>query len=406
MFPLKDKRIRIGGWWSVDPRIVSEEYIKRIADCGADFIMSGNFKDTGKIKELLSYCDKYGIECIIYDERIYDNEDIDIGEITKEYSGYKSYMGNMIKDEPGVAEFDHLRRVYDKFKAQTPGKDAYINLLPMYASAAQLKYGAGVQEIDYYDTPNTTYGENLDEYCKAFDTPYICVDVYPCRTEEDGITRAMYPGYLENLSQMAHFCRKYDREFWVMVQSIVWYETPSVPTEKDLRWQFFTVLSFGAKAIFHFCLSTPDGHSTALLDPKGMEGPLYFPAQRIHRFIRSIDDVYYQYKHVGAFNVNWKEGYEFLKFEEQYKNFNTIEEIISDDQLLVGCFDKEDGDGHAFTIVNMTHLKDNKTAHVKLKIKGKKVTAYAETMSYVLGEVDGYYDITLPSGEGLFITVE
>ncbi|MBQ9922642.1 MAG: hypothetical protein IJO52_10675, partial [Clostridia bacterium] len=111
-------------------------------------------------------------------------------------------------------------------------------------------------------------------------------------------------------------------------------------------------------------------------------------------------------KNVGAFNVNYKEGYEFLGFEDQYKDFDTIEEVISDDQLLIGCFDKEKGNGHAFTIVNMTHLKDNKTAHAKLKIKGKKVTAYAENMTYVLGEVDGYYDITLPCGEGLFITVE
>ena len=51
MFPLKDKRIRIGGWWSVDPRIVSEEYIKRIADCGADFIMSGNLPPAASVPE-------------------------------------------------------------------------------------------------------------------------------------------------------------------------------------------------------------------------------------------------------------------------------------------------------------------------------------------------------------------
>jgi len=405
MFPLKDKRIRIGGWWSVDPKLVSEEYVKKIAGTGADFIMTGQMNNTDTIKALLSYCDKYGIECVVYDTRIYDNDQVDIGALTKEYSGYKSYVGNMVKDEPGVEEYAHVRSVYDKFRKETPGKDAYINLLPMYASAAQLKYGAGVQAIDYYDTPNTTYGEHLDEYCKQFDTPYICVDVYPCRTAEDG-TRTMYPGYLENLSQMAYFCRKYDREFWVMVQTLVWYKGAVPPTETDLRWQFFTILSFGAKAVFHYCLATPPGHTPGLVDAEGKEGPLYYPAQRIHAYLKAIEDVYYEYKNVGAFNVNYKEGYEFLGFEDQYKDFDTIEEVISDDQLLIGCFDKDKGNGHAFTIVNMTHLKDNKTAHAKLKIKGKKVTAYAENMTYVLGEVDGYYDITLPCGEGLFITVE
>lgn len=406
MFPLKDKRIRIGGWWSTDPRLVSDEFVKMIADNGCDFIMSSNFRDTEKIKELLSYCDKYGIECVIEDDRIYDNEEINIGAVTRDYSGYKSYVGNMIKDEPGTEEYPHLRRVYDNFRAQTPGKDGYINLLPMYANAAQLKYGAGAAEIKYYDQDPNLYTKYLEAYCEAFDTPYLCVDVYPCRTDTDGKTRTIYPDYLENLSVMAEVCRKYNREFWIMVQNLVWYAGATPPDEIDLRWQFYTVLSFGAKAIFYYCLSTPPGHTAGLITAEGTKSDMYYPARRLNHFLKSIEDVYCQYDNVGCFNVNCSEEYKYLHFTAQYKDFAPIKEIVSDDPLLIGCFEKRDGKGYAFTVVNMTQIKDRKTAKAKIKTDGKKVTVYEDNKFYNIAPIDGYYEFVLPCGEGAFVTVE
>jgi len=407
MFPLKENRIRLGGWWSTDPKLISDDYVRLIAESGCDFIMTSQLGNTEKIRELLSYCDKYGVECIVYDTRIYDNEDIDIGALTREYSAFPSFVGNMIKDEPGVEELPHIRRLYDKFRAQTPGKDAYINLLPMYASAAQLKYGAGVQSIDYYDTPNTTYGEHLDAYCRMFDTPYICVDVYPCRTAPDGITRTIYPGYLENLSQIAHFCRKYDRQLWIMVQSLVWYAGATPPDETDLRWQFYTVMAFGAQAIFHYCLATPPGHTPGLLTDEGKKSDLYYPAQRFHRYLKSIEDIYLSYRNIGAFSVNSTPETPYLEFAEQLTDFAPLAALQTEDQLLAGCFEAREGSGWAMVLVNMTPLSQRKTAHARLKLNARRVTAYADGMAYSLAaDEEGFIDISLPCGEGIYLTIE
>nr|MBQ4318484.1 hypothetical protein [Clostridia bacterium] len=298
-------------------------------------------------------------------------------------------------------------RVYDRFRAETPGKEAYINLLPMYASADQLMFGADVQKIDYYTTDSNTYADHLDAYCKKFDTPYVCVDVYPCTTAPDGKTRTLYPGYLENLSELAHVCRKYDRELWIMVQSLIWYANATPPDEIDLRWQFHTVMAFGAAAIFHYCLATPPGHSPGLVDSEGKGGPLFYPAQRFHRYFKSVEDTYLSYKNVGCFNVNCDDAHPYLKFEEQYRDFAAIEEVVSDDQLLVGCFEKKEGSGSAFVLVNMTQISERKTAHVKLKLKdAKRVTAHLDNITVDLAPVDGYYEFTLPCGEGAFVTID
>ena len=407
MLPLKDKRIRIGGWWSADPDLISDEYVKLIAESGADFIMTAKMEDTAKINELLDYCDKYDVECVLYDGRTYDLEDADMAGITAGYRHHPSYVGSMIKDEPGSSAFPHLRIVYDKFKAEVPGKNPYINLFPMYASDAQLLHGLEIQEFGFFQAHEEVYANHIDEYCKTFDTPYICADVYPCRTASDGVTRSIYPGYLENLSILTHYCRKYNRDLWIMVQTLVWYHPAVVPNETDLRWQFFTVMAFGATAIFHYCLATPPGHSPGLLDSEGKRSPLFYPAQRFHRYLKSISDIYLGYKHLGCFNVNCDDDHPYLQFKEQYTDFDTIKEVVTDEQLLVGCFGKEDGSGHAFVLVNMTHLCENKTAEVKLKLaNATRVTAHLDGITMDIAPVDGYYNFKLDSGEGVFVTVE
>jgi len=273
----------------------------------------------------------------------------------------------------------------------------------MYANAAQLKYGAGAAAIEYYDNDPKLYEKHLDTYCQIFDTPYICVDVYPCRVDENN-KRIMYPGYLENINVIAKCCRKYDRELWIMVQNMMWYACDNTPDEAELRWQFFTMLSFGAKAIFHFCLATPTGHTPGLITKQGTKSDLYYPSQRMHRFIKAIEDVYLQYDNIGAFCLNGDDEHAYMQFTDQVKNFKPIEEIVSGQRLLVGCFEKQDK--YAFTLVNMEAVDDCVTAHVKLKLDGKKVTVYADTMSYTVAPVDGYYEFDIPFGEGLFVTVE
>ena len=401
MFPLKKNRLRIGGWWSADPALISDAYVKKIAESGCDFIMTAQMRDTEKICELLAFCDKYSVECVVFDDRIYDNEDIDIGAITKDYIHYGSYVGNMIKDEPGMTQFDHVRRVYDRFQKETPGKDAYINLLPMYASAAQLEYGADVQAVEYYETRENAYREHLEAYCRKFDTPYVCVDVYPCRTAEDGETRTIYPGYLENLSQIAACCRKYDREMWIMVQDLVWYQPAREPDAMDLRWQFWTVLSFGAKAIFHYCLATPPGHTDGLLDAAGERSPLFYTAKGFHRFLKSIEDMYLGCRNTGAFAVNAGEDLPYLQFTEQKTDFAPIKEIRTESPLLVGCFEREDG--AAFTVVNMEPLSEGRTAQVSMTLQGRTAAIYTDSMTVTLPLTDGKCEFTIPCGEGCFI---
>ena len=97
----------------------------------------------------------------------------------------------------------------------------------------------------------------------------------------------------------------------------------------------------------------------------------------------------------------------YLKFSNPMERFATIQEIQCEDPLLIGCFAAKQGQGSAFTLVNMSELEAVKTTYVKLKLAGSKVIAWPRgERTELTPDADGYVRLTLPSGEGLFVEVE
>ena len=189
-----------------------------------------------------------------------------------------------------------------------------------------------------------------------------------------------------------------------MVQDLVWYQPAREPDDVDLRWQLWTVLSFGAAAIFHFCLATPPGHSSGLLNAAGEQSPLFYTAKGFHRFLKSVEDLYLSYRNTGAFTVNVRDDLPYMHFDDQIADFAPIRAVETASPLLIGCFEKEDG--AAFTVVNMEPLSSGKQAQIALYLNGTAATVYTDKLVLKLSMTDGKCQFSLPCGEGCFVTVE
>ena len=114
-----------------------------------------------------------------------------------------------------------------------------------------------------------------------------------------------------------------------------------------------------------------------------------------------------QYKNIGAFTYKTRRSPDYADFDNEYEDFSTIVDIKSNQTVLIGCFDKKEGEGHAFTLVNMAELGDGKIADVEFELDGaNKVIAYIKGLPVELKPVDGKYFTALDCGEGIFVTVE
>lgn len=391
------ERLRIGAWGNFNPGDFGDEYMKTYADCGFDFLLPFVSAPTN---ELLTLCDKYGIEATVNDGS-YRNPVAG----TREYFDHPSFTGCYVVDEPGSDAYDALAKDCNNYAKET-GKRPYVNLLPMYANAAQLKYGAGAAAIEYYDPDPDLFRKYCAAFCEKFDTDYICTDIYPLNWS-DG-KKTTYASYAESINIIASVAREYKRDFWCYIQTFGWIKSKRTPNEAEFRWQCYSMLSFGCQTILCWTYAGYHPGFPSLVDVNSAKTGAWYDARSVFQELRRLSDVYVQYRNVGAFSHNCTEKTPYLKFSNEYKNFNAIREIDCPDPLLIGCFEnKNDPENKAFTLVNMTELQDAVGTTVRLKLNAQGAVAwYRGVPAEVKPNDEGWYEFYLGTGEGTFVTLK
>lgn len=394
-------RIRIGAWVSPRQEAIGKDFIETYSSGGFDWIIAhGALADSEHREMLLWDCDKYGVELILGDGA-YKTPAL----ATAEYFDHPCFAGTYVTDEPGTDQYDEFAEICNTYYKETAGKLPYVNLLPMYANAAQLKYGASAAAIAYYDSDPGLYKKYCDAFCQKFDPPYICTDIYPLNWAQG--KRATYRDYCESINIIAASAREHGKDFWCCIQTFAWVPSKRTPTESEFRWQSYCMLSFGCKGLLCWTYAGYEPECPSLITVDGQRTNAWYDAATVFKEIRQVSDAFVRYKNIGALAHNCTNDTPYLKFSNPVRTFPTIQEIQCDDPLLVGCFaEKKDGPATAFTIVNMSELEAIKTVHVKLKIAGSTVVAWPRgRRAVLLPAADGFHHLTLPPGEGVFVEV-
>lgn len=411
---LGKERIHLGAFFPFHATLATEESIKELAEAGIDISLAQYGGLSLFIKQhVLDWHAKYGIMAWLIDPALnvgthksYSEKGKD--QIMNSYGTHPAFYGNVFSDEPGVSHYAGIAEYVAQYNKDFPDKVPFVNLLPMYASNDQFNYGAAAQKIDFYDTPASSYEEYLNRYTETVDTPYICTDIYPLRKDASN-NKVTYKDYVKSIELTAKEARETGKDFWCYIQSFGSKTRPfRNPDEADLRWQMYSMLSFGAKTIFYYVWHGPaeNDYINTPIDADGNKNPLWESAKKLNGEIIALSDVYLAYDNIGAFTVN-TENTPYAQMMYPLEGFAPIAEVKCDDALLIGCFNKKDASGNAFTVVNMSELALNKTVSAAFKLNAQKVTAYFGGNPTVLtADADGYYNISLNCGEGVFVTVE
>ena len=391
------KRIKIGTKGNFIDGSVNEKLLKTFAECGFDWVVLTPNNAKGEVRDtILDFCDKNGIEVYMDEEWLLDDFSLDA-----DYKHHPSYTGTYCVDEPGTDDMPALAEVQNRYLKEK-GRMPFANLLPMYANAAQLKYGADVAAIEYYDPDPDLY----EKYCRTWMTLTNCdlvsVDIYPFHTH------STYDQYIENLNIFSRVAREYGKKCNLYLQACGWRPDMRHPSLADLRFQVYSGLSFGYSSFVYWCY-TPGNFKYApyaIAHRDGTPSPEYYYVNESISELKRLNNVYLKYKNIGAFNINCTDKTPYLRMT-QPASFDAITKIESDDPLLVGCFEANEGDGKAFTVVNMNDPMIFKKASAKVYLDGEyKVTAWYNGYPTELSAKDGAYEFYLDCGEGVFVTFE
>ncbi|MBE6688745.1 MAG: S-layer homology domain-containing protein [Ruminococcaceae bacterium] len=396
----KRDRIKVGTKANFDPNQVDDEYLRYVAELGLDWLVVTPSNSSGDVRnKILNFADANGIEVYLDDKAILSDYSSDA-----EYYLHPSYTGTYVEDEPGTDRMPALAEIANGYLEKT-GRHPHVNLLPMYANAAQLKMGAGAAAIEYFDGDPDLYYKHVATWASLSDAKIMSVDIYPLNSDKNKPT---YVEYIESINIFARAARDYNKDFVAYIQAVGWNASKREPSEADFRWQVYSMLSFGCKGFvyWHYWVDGMGYKEYGMVNRDGTPTHIYYAAQPTIMEVKKLSDVYCQYKNLGAFNLNCTEKTPYLEMSGAIE-FPAIN-VQSTSPLLVGCFEKKDGtNGKAFTVVNMNDPTWNKTADFTFTLNGyTTATAYVKGEPVALTATDGVFSMTLENGQGVFVTIE
>lgn len=435
-----DDKLLIGGYLFNRDDCTDQQF-EYLRDAGIDFLV------TYPNNELLDKCQEYGIGVIGISHSLPANCN---------YTEYKSYWtefdgssyndhpalwGDLMIDEPNSVCFDDLAQMLEVYynNPKTANKMPYINLFPQYAPIELL--GETLGENSRRDTANNLFFGDLkfnpvgkyqtrladlgdkeieafkmyiSDYINTIDTDYISVDIYPLKKND-----VTYGGWLRGLDVVSEACRKTGRRLIVITQAAGNKDGDPesnnrfANTFEDINWQSMISLSFGAKVIAHGCYYSGNINGNYMgwwdqdshcIDANGNRTDTYYAVKRSNEFLRTFDEVYMGYNNMGAFltkisgeNEGCRTGY-LAPVDGDPKC-----SVSSNDNVLVGCFEKDNE--RAYTFVNLESTKTDDTATFTASFDGEKeITIYSSAGIKTINASSFTY--TLSTQEGIFVTVK
>jgi hypothetical protein len=155
----------------------------------------------------------------------------------------EAVLGYFLADEPGAPEFPALAKAVAAVKRLAPGKLAYINLFPNYATP-------GAPNRSQLGTKS--YAEYLKRYVAEVKPQFIGYDNYSVEYSMDLSSRARAAKYYTNLLQVRRVAIRHGLPFWNAVSSNQIRPYTTAPSPANLRMQAYTTLAAGARGLTWF----------------------------------------------------------------------------------------------------------------------------------------------------------
>ena len=355
-------------------------------------LIDGGLYSEDEIRDYVKWCARYEIfiimRSIAYPEVYYD---------------CPVFWGHCILDEPNPEKFETVYLACKDYteKYSQYGWRPYVNFYGIFSSEDEEAYKATCEAYDKY-------------FSDLFAFSY---DVYfgDMSNRDRNIL-----GIMENSRNQA---LKNGQEFWHYIESYNLSNGAKKP-DKMLRTQSYISLCFGADCIEYFQYgdvgenykAEGDWSNGSLVNWDFTKNDYYYMAQSLNAELLKIAEMCEQYENVGAYTINQKNEIDYFSELSNPYDFSDVitefESLIYKDTYLVGCFDKKDGDGHAFMLVDIEPLDDipyDKSIGfpVKIKINGEDVKFYRDgELKDVKKDDDGYYILSTGNGYCWFVTVD
>jgi len=315
-----------------------------------------------------SLCEKLGLSVIVSrgphlfgDEwlKLSDGEiDTYVREMVKKAGKSKAIIGYYICDEPSVFAFPALAKAVAAVKKYAPGKLAYINLYPNYATLwqmDQIKSQLGTK----------TYTEYLERFVNEVKPQVISYDNYMVEFSMDLENKEKAAGYFTNMVEVRRIASKYNLSFFNIVSSNQIRPFTTIPSLANLAFQAYTTLAAGAGGVIWY---TYHGQAYGYnpLDKNENKTLVWRYLQEINRQLSILGPLIKQLKSTGVYFTSPAPDPSLPLLPG-----NWVEKIRAETPMMVGEFESQNRTKYVM-VVNLS-LERSVKFKLQTKIANEKI---------------------------------
>lgn len=267
--------------------------LQSLIDCGynvAGFVTANQ----------LPLCEKLHIKAIVrgddapveWMEKTDEQIDAYYKDLIAKTKNSTAVIGYFITDEPGVQKFPKLAKAVAAVKKYAPGKIAYINLYPNYATL-------GAPNLSQLGTKN--YEEYLEKYVTEVEPQFVSWDNYRIETSLDLKKATQAESYFTNLLAARKVAFKHNIPFWQITESnqIRPFSTP--PSPANLLMHAYTTLAAGGQGVTWYTYYGGNAYGYAPIDKDNHRTATWSYLRMVNDQVRVIGPMMRKLKSTGVY---------------------------------------------------------------------------------------------------------
>jgi hypothetical protein len=244
-------------------------------------------------------------------------------------------------DEPSASDFAALAEEVKAVKKYAPGKLAYINLFPNYATSSQL--GA------------KTYVAYLNKYVKIVHPQFLSYDNYMVQYSSNLKDRKGAANYYKNLLAVRRVALQNDLPYWIIVASMQVRDYVTSPSPANLRLQAYIPLAAGFDGISWYTYSpnwdySYDVHSP--IDGKGQKTKTWRTIKKINGQVLALAPLMNRLTSTGVYFTSSTTIESLPKLPGKI-----IKSVQNNEPLMIGEF--TDGNEHSYVMFVNLNLEQS-----------------------------------------------
>ncbi|MHB9028207.1 MAG: hypothetical protein ACYC9O_05520 [Candidatus Latescibacterota bacterium] len=251
----------------------------------------------------LPECEKLGIAAIMLldtglrSAKLWKNlSDAQIDSIMKKLvteSGKSTAIyGYHITDEPGATCFPALAKAVAAVKKYAPGKLAYINVYPDYATL-------GAPNLSQLETQ--TYTEYLERFVTEVKPQMLSYDNYMVQFSMDMRDKTKAASYYRNLLEVRRIAQKHNIPFWNTLTACQIRPHTTVPSPANLRFQAYTTLAAGGRGVKWYTYYSRNNYNNAPIDKHDGKSPTWYYLREVNHEMLTIGPVMNRLNSTGVY---------------------------------------------------------------------------------------------------------